>query len=146
MTHPLFYDNPLSASWMADAHGMNFYTIEPDGSHRRIEARYASNPLNFYRDQQPIRAYVAEDSLWLLEARDGDAVEFDRWHWDRQRHEDLKDALPQPHFALVKIDGDWKHIFSSGIGWDRARLNEPFGLPFRIIQRNGLAFHSPEAA
>jgi hypothetical protein len=136
-----FYRDSLAAAWMAKHFGMR---LRPDCYEERA-LPVGEDVTRFTHHAFRGRYYTHVDSIHLLDPQDGDAVEFDRWHWERQRHDDLKDASPQPHFALVKIDGDWKHIFSAGIGWDRVRVGERFSLPFKIIQRRGIAFHWPES-
>lgn len=145
-----FYTDPLAAAWMARQHKIRF--VDDTGS----ELIWCMTDNDFYwvvADEQPdgsnpcyagVYFYVHPVSYWMLDAQDGDVVEFDRWHWDRQRHEDLKDVEPQPHYGLVKTDGEWTQIFSAGIGWDRVRKGDEFALPFKIIQRGGRPFFWPE--
>lgn len=87
---------------------------------------------------------LAEASLHLLEPQDGDGVEFDRWHWERQRDPDVRDVPTQSHFGKVRVAGAWKSVTSLGIGWDEVKPDEPFSLPVKIIQRKGIAFHWPD--
>lgn len=138
MTQRFFHTDPLAAAWMAKHFGMRFKLWKWN------DLSFQFLPTGRNPDADSSRLYIHPESLHLLEPQDGDAVVFDRWHWERQRFDDMKDAPFQPHYATIRIDGDRKHIFSAGIGWDTARVGERFSLPFKIIQREGIAFHWPE--
>lgn len=143
-----YYTDPIATAYMGRKFGMQFL----GESGEKISFGVTDNSIDWWLTDEldqgigyvGIRFYIAQNSLPILEPQDGDGVEFDRWQWDRERHEDLKDAPYQPHYALVKIDEKWKHIFSSGIGWDTVRPDEKFSLPLKIIQRNGIPFMWPE--
>lgn len=103
-------------------------------------------PINIYYSGE--RFYIHPDSVHLLEPQVGDAVEFDRWHWDRQRYPETKDYPYDAHYGVIKPFGrndEGMSIVTAGHGWDTKFNNaEKFSIPFKIIQRNGLAFHWPE--
>ena len=145
-----FYRDPLEAAYMAKHFGIKteadvrIINVQPGKSEMVTHHMVFDSPEMVLLYQYCNSFHIHSYSLHLLEPQDGDAVEFDRWHWDRQRHDELKDAQPEPHYAIVRIDTKWKRIISAGIGWDMVKLHEPFSLPFRIICRGSKAFHWPQ--
>jgi hypothetical protein len=160
-----FYSDPLAAAWMAMHHGMCFET-------ERIGFRYCDKTKQLVRDENPdtwgivrdvfdieagdysfkpnpsSKYYIHENSLPLLEPRIKDAVEFDRWFWDRQRFEETKDYPYQAHYGVVVPYGrndEGLSIITAGMGWDNISKGEKFTIPFKIIQRDGKPFFWPES-
>lgn len=151
-----FYTDPLAAAWMAKHFGMRLLADDGDDGLVDAGARFIDCDDTFRELWQHDfsylgKLYIHPDSLALLEPKDGDAVEFDRWHWERQRHEDMRNAPYQSHFGRVHLfkntrpdGGDWLQISSAGVGWDD-NYHGQFALPFKVIQRNGKAFMWPES-
>lgn len=149
-----FYTDPLAAAWMHMEHGFEYRGIH----HLFANAHYPEDAISAQDLGDLIESYVLDgasdskiyvhpDSLHLLEPKPGDAVEFDRWHWDRQRHEDMKNAPYKPHYGSV-IEcgkGEWLEVVSAGVGWDTTFGGHPFAMRHKIIQRSGLPFHWPES-
>lgn len=93
------------------------------------------------------KIYVAPDSLHIFTAQVGDAVEFDRFYWEKQRDDEYKDYPYKPHYGVVDKfgrDDEWLGISSAGHGWDNTKDGK-WALPFKIIQRNNKAFIWPES-
>lgn len=137
MNKRYFYTDPLAAAWMAKHFGMLFQF---------------ENGRECYFDEDPhvfrltsSRFFIHPDSMRLLEPQVGDAVEFDRWHWDRQRQEDMKDAPYKPHYGSVIQcgKGEWLEVVSAGVGWDTTFGGHQFAMQHKIIQRNGIPFMWP---
>lgn len=151
-----FYTDPLAAAWMAKHFGMMF-GIKHNGTIHWNCIGWADGPFSPIKETADILCtisnhhdlYVHPDSVHLLEPQVDDAVEFDRWYWERQRRQEAKDYPYQAHYAkVIKYGRDDKYlgISSAGIGWDNTVSENPkFSLPFKIIQRNGIPFMSPES-
>ena len=142
-----YYTDPLAAAYMAKHYCMKFRdndgeTLESD---RDV---LVGNYDGGYYDPVEGNIEVHPDSLHLLEPQVGDAVEFDRWFWDRQRFHEYKDYPYHAHYGRVGAYGrndEYLGISSCGVGWDNTDADSPrFTLPFKIIQRNGKPFFWPE--
>lgn len=144
-----FYTEPLAAAWMHRQFRMRHGFHDERGDFREYEVPLSGQDDRWRSDGG--RFYVHPDSRSLLEPREGDGVEFDRWFWERQRDDSLKDTPYQPHLGRVLLfknkrpdGGDWMQISSAGIGWDD-NYGGRFALPFKIIQRNGTPYFWPES-
>lgn len=156
MTKRYYYTDALAAAWMAKHFGMVIYTHQLDNGVCPKRWRDFNESLDSLArdviDGCEDRYYIHAESLQLLEPQDGDGVEFDRWYWERTRKEPgFEDAPIATHYGSVrrmkatnKDGGVWMQISSAGIGWDD-NYSGGFSLPFKIIRRNGLAFHWPES-
>ncbi|WP_020471507.1 hypothetical protein [Zavarzinella formosa] len=109
-----FYTDPLAAAWMSKHFGMRF--VYPNGHSADLNHDMSCNwQLNY------TRWYICDDSLHLLKRQVSDLV---RLQW-------LDDSIS------VR---EWEEIDScTEEGLDRDVRVRPI-----VIQRNGMAFHSPE--
>lgn len=142
LTNRWYYTDPLAAAWMAAHHNMRFNTNKIGFSYC-----YKTNDLipspqidvwEIVRDTFSIDAgygsleheiaekyYIHPDSLHLLEPQDGDiALDADGGAGEYRA-----------------FSSKWGCFY--GCGRDCEGMDTR--LPFKIIQRNGLAFHWPES-
>ncbi len=164
MTMRYFYTDPLAAAWMAHHFGMLIaLRILPHSPWHEAGDDLsgcidmpADDVATLIRqlldkrgsDYEPGRYYVHPDSLRLLEPRKGDAVEFDRWFFERRRDPQYAGYPYQAHYGRVAPFGSGDQhlgITSAGVCWDNTSDDAGFSLPFKIIQRDGVAFMWPES-
>ena len=136
-----FYTDPLASAWMANHFGMRFLL---EGEEFEEWGAEIHDLWPDFGEDTAIKYHINPDSLHLLELQGGDAVEFDRWYWERNRHKDIKDAPYTPHYGRVIQHSDYIEISSAGHGWDNTLGGGKIALPHKIIQRNGIPFHWPE--
>lgn len=173
MTKRYYYTDPLAAAWMAKHFGMKLHSIHTDEQMADYDIPETDRNFDWFdscivdgfeRDVEMVSdaieyiekasdcIYIHPDSLHLLEPQEGDAVEFDRWNWSRKREDrGFQDAPTGMDYGAIRKtkstnreDGYFVQISSAGFRWDD-NYSGRFSLPFKIIQRNGLAFHWPES-
>lgn len=124
-----YYDDPLSAAWMAKHFGIKFITK-------------AFENLNYYPEYSTVEdimvndangcfspleglIYIHPDSLHLLETKISDVIEFN------YPYEDSK--------QVVMVVENSATVYEQGI-----ELNH-IDFKYKIIQRNGIPFHYPKS-
>ena len=144
----LFYTDALAAAWMLRHHGMMFTVGKLSGDVIHARCENSAMVISHLAIFPLFKAYIHPDSLPLLQPRVGDAVEFDRWFFERQRDPEYKDYPYQAHYGRVTPFGrNDRHlgITSAGVCWDDTSRDLKFTLPFKIIQRDGTPFMWPES-
>lgn len=148
-----FYTDPLAAAWMAKHFGMWFEGLD-DYRDNLADAYQLTQLLHeiaqWKADKEPFseRIFVHADSLHLIEPQVGDCVEFDRWFFERRRDPEYAEYPYQSHYGKVTPFGRSDQrlgITSAGVCWDNTSDDAEFSLPFKIIQRAGIAFMWPES-
>jgi hypothetical protein len=139
-----YYENRLSAAWMADNHQFTFLTPKK-------ERLYYDGGGNFRKHRDCViytinKFILDDDTLPLLEPILGDIAMIDRWHWARQRGEcDYEEQLIPVSVIAMGKDKEWIGFSHPGHGYDNWRRDKDRPVvKYTIIQRDGKPFHWPK--
>ena len=114
-----FYTDPLAAAWMAKHFGLEFLVKQGNGFRRLRDSEY----LTAAHIKRSVRYFVADDSLHLLEPRKGDLVT----------------CIGVAGWMIDRIHGRIYYTHNAAGLECSGKIEEA-----TIIQRNGIAFHSPD--